>query len=236
MKKLILVISLLLFSGSYMFSQNFGGVRHLRTQGVVGFQNGVGLDVEYVIPFAAEKLAIRAGYSLMPVNFGSLEIDGLKGELDLESNTIDFGLKYYFSGRSHGMFLGVDVGFDNKNIEFSEVFGKTNSFNSVGGGEIEEEQEIIDGEMELSTTAMMITPKFGWTKVSKNGFTWSFELGYSIINVDPATAIFTDERDGSDVRYEYTSENVYNDLFNMTGLPYVRIGFGYGFKLTKTTY
>ncbi len=236
MKRLVLIISLLFLSSNFLLAQDFGGVRHLRTQGVAGFQNGIGLDIEYVIPVLSERIAVRTGFGVLPVSLGSLELEGLNGELDLTGNTFDVGLKFYFSGRSHGMFLGVDIGFDNKNIEYSDVFGKTTILKNIGGGDAGE-VEVNDGELEVKTSGMMITPKIGMTKVSSKGFTWSLEIGYSIINTNPTTAIFTDEAiDGTKNRYEYTFDNIYKDLFNMGGLPYARIGFGYSFKISKQTY
>lgn len=235
MKRLVLIISLLFLSSNFLLAQSFGGVRHLRTQGVVGFQNGVGLDVEYVLPVLNERIAVRTGFAVSPISFGSLDMEGLKGDLDLTGNTFDLGLKFYFSGRSHGMFLGLDIGFDNKNIALSNINGNSSDLKNAAG-EVQENVEISNGKFEDKFSTMIITPKIGITKVGTNGFTWSFEVGYSLMNTDALNVSLTGNVDGSPETYNYTFDNIYKDIFGMGGLPYAKIGFGYSFKLTTQTY
>jgi hypothetical protein len=231
MKRVIIAISILIFSTTSLFSQSFGGVRALRTQATFGFQNGAGLDVEYLTPLGPNRLAVRAGYSILPMPAGELEFAGLNSDLELSASTFDFGVKYYVSGPTQGLFLGVDVAFDNKNVLLSNINGTTNEL-KIGDDEAPDGTEVNNGTIDETISSMMITPKLGWTKVSKTGFTWSFELGYSLINVDPLNATLLDGTN----EYTYEFNNIYDDLFGMTGLPYVRLGFGYSFKLTKNTY
>lgn len=231
MKRVIIAISILIFSTTSLFSQSFGGVRALRTQATFGFQNGAGLDVEYLTPLGPNRLAVRVGYSILPMPAGELEFAGLNSDLELSASTFDFGVKYYVSGPTQGLFLGVDVAFDNKNVLLSNINGTTNEL-KIGDDEAPDGTEVNNGTIDETISSMMITPKLGWTKVSKTGFTWSFELGYSLINVDPLNATLLDGTN----EYTYEFNNIYDDLFGMTGLPYVRLGFGYSFKLTKNTY
>ncbi len=232
MKRVIIAISILIFSTTSLFSQSFGGVRALRTQATFGFQNGAGLDVEYLTPLGPNRLAVRAGFSILPMPAGELEFAGLNSDLELSASTFDFGVKYYVSGPTQGLFLGVDVAFDNKNVLLSNINGTADGSLVSEDGLSAEGQQVDNGKIDETISSMMITPKLGWTKVSKTGFTWSFELGYSLINVDPLNATLLDGTN----EYTYEFNNIYDDLFGMTGLPYVRLGFGYSFKLTKNTY
>lgn len=229
MKKVLLVAILFVVSSSLSFSQLTGGNRALRIQATGGFQNGIGGDVEYTLPFNKNKLAVRIGYSMLPFSFGKLPIAGLKSDFDMNASTFDIGLKYYFGGDGHGFFLGVDYATDSKDVLFTNIHGSTKSFQNEG------EVAIVDGRLEETVTSTLITPKIGWTNISSNGFTWSLELGYSIASVDPFIAA-VDAKDAVSMQtstYTYKFNNLYEDLFGMKGLPYVRLGFGYAIKFGR---
>lgn len=230
MKRIIIVISILLFASTSIFSQSFGGLRALRTQATAGFQNGAGLDVEYLTPLGPDRLAVRVGFSALPLPSQNIDFSGLNGDFELTATTFDFGLKYYLLAPTQGFFLGVDVAFDNKNVLINNLNGITNDLKVDGN--VSDGQVVYNGSIDETISSMMITPKLGLTKVSDGGFTWSFEVGYSLINVDPLNATLTDEG----TKYSYEFENIYEDMFGMTGLPYVRLGFGYAFRLGKKTY
>lgn len=234
MKKIILAIALL-FSAITLNAQDFGGTREIRVQAVGGFQNGVGLDVEYLLPYTADRLAVRLGYGMLPFTRDAVEFDDLKGDFEYNSGTIDFGLKYYFSGRKHGMFLGLDFAMDTKKIDIEDIVGVTKNLKGPDGSDLgDQEITVYDGEASATIKSTMITPKFGWTKISKSGFTWSIELGYSLITVDPTTVLMKDERPNEGlILYNYTYDNIYESMFNMSGLPYLRVGVGYAIKLTR---
>lgn len=231
MKRIIIALSILLFTSTSLFSQNFGGKRALRTQATVGFQNGAGLDVEYLTPLGPDRLAVRVGFSMLPMPATELEFSGLKGDLELSATTFDFGLKYYLLAPTQGFFLGVDVAFDNKNVLANNINGTTNDLKK-GEDKAPDGTTVSNGKIDETISSMMITPKFGITKISDGGFTWSFEAGYSLITVDPLTA----KLESGGIQYTYEFENIYEDMFGMTGLPYVRLGFGYSFRLGKKTY
>lgn len=232
MKKVLLLIFVLLLTSNEMFAQRSGGHRAIRIQAVGGFQNGIGGDIEYTLPFNANRIGVRVGYATLPFSVADVSVADLKSEFDLNTSTIDFGAKYYFGGEGYGFFLGVDFALDSKNIMFSNIEGTTSEFE---GMKSDEPVTISEGELDETITSTIITPKIGWTKISSNGFTWSFELGYSLLSVDPLDATVRAKNSATNQfeSFTYRYENVYEEILGMSAIPYIRVGFGYSIRLGR---
>ncbi len=238
MKRILILTAIFFVFSSLAFSQLTGGNRALRIQATGGFQNGIGADAEYTLPFNNNKLALRVGFSMLPISIGNIPIAGLKSDFDMNTTTFDIGLKYYFGGDGHGFFLGVDFANDSKSVLLSNINGQTDGLQTQGNDGNPQDAgnvKISEGKIDETITSTLITPKIGWTNISSNGFTWSLELGYSIASVDPFIAAFDAKDDVTNKRntYYYTFNNLYEDLFGLKGLPYVRLGVGYAIKFGR---
>lgn len=230
MKKLILLLIVLALASGNLYSQKFGGFRALRIQGTGGFQNGLGLDLEYATPLLSNRFAVRTGFSALPLNIGSLPLDGVNSDFEMMSNTIDFGLKYYIGGEGYNLFIGVDYAMDTKNISITNISGQSESFIDQNG---DPSPTIVNGEVDGEISSSLITPKVGWTKISSNGFTWSIEFGYSIPTVDPTTFDLKETAGNNSGDYIYKVDNVYDEFLGLTGIPYLRLGIGYSIRFGK---
>ena len=83
MKRILILTAIFFVFSSLAFSQLTGGNRALRIQATGGFQNGIGADAEYTLPFNNNKLALRVGFSMLPISIGNIPIAGLESDFDI---------------------------------------------------------------------------------------------------------------------------------------------------------
>ncbi|WP_198840709.1 hypothetical protein [Aureibaculum flavum] len=97
-KMILIVVSL--FTSSILFSQE----KPFRIGVKIGFPNGVGGNIEYVLPLLGNKLSV------------SLDYTGLKADKYLEDdesaklNYMEGGFNYYFTKEGKGFYGGVSYG------------------------------------------------------------------------------------------------------------------------------
>jgi hypothetical protein len=219
MKNLIF-ISLLLSSLLYSKEDD---LKRFRTSIDIGFPALAGLNVEYLVPIASNRVALNLGISYLPLNVGEFKVEDIDNKTSasgtLNYRLISFGGKYYLLDDGNGLFLGISYNNINFSSDVSDVEGTILAF----GEGWPESVDVSNSDLSISDVNLnSVNLDIGYNWIFESGFFIGLEAGVGIIEGYEIEMNFNLENGESYIKNENAPEDFY--IF-----PKAQLKFGLAF-------